>query len=190
MLRMNICSTCRAAFICLNATSPVSLHRNTHSHRTWDVVAYRQVFIATSFPHSPLLEQPLDCDVDPSGTCTHRLLAALHHCTHCLSNMFISSGCILWDCSPCSITSEDYYLLWKHWCQMDVGGAQAMNKHKIVHPTGCKLLLGLGGASCVGHPSQAPCFGWHSLEGFRVSHLRENACLRSRNTLGWVYCPK
>lgn len=32
---------------------------------------------------------------------------------------------------------------------MDVGGARAMNKHRIVHPMGCKLLLGLGGASCV-----------------------------------------
>lgn len=44
--------------------------------------------------------------------------------------------------------------------KLNVGGAQAVNKHKIVHRTGCKLFLGLGIASLCMHPSQAPC--WHA----------------------------
>jgi hypothetical protein len=131
------------------AATVLPLHINTYSHRMGDVAAYRQVFRATCLTHSSLAEQPLGCDVNPLGH-EHtgcRLLGTTVPCR--LSNMFVSSGCALWACSPCSITSEDYYLPWKHWCQMDVGGARAMNKHRIVHPMGCKLLLGLGGASCV-----------------------------------------
>lgn len=36
--------------------------------------------------------------------------------------------------------------------KLNVGGAQAVNKHKIVHRTGCKLFLGLGIAGVCMHP--------------------------------------
>lgn len=55
-------------------------------------------------------------------------------------------------------------------CQIDVAGAWAMNKYKIVHPTGCELLLGLEVASCVCHPSQALGFRWNSLTDCRVAY--------------------
>lgn len=61
---------------------------------------------------------------------------------------------------------------------MEVGGARAMNKHRVLHPTGCKLLLGLGGAGYVGHSSQALRFGWHSLAAGRVACLGEKCMFK------------